>query len=198
MTFSTRFLSAFLMVCFCSVCWAAHDESIDGDLSTDPNNPTALTFSQGSNVISGTVQAPGDTRDYLTFTIAADQALPRLLLLNYTDVSSGGGGDRGFQAIIAGSKSFIPSGGTIGSFLAGAHLDPLPAGTDILPTLATAPQGGTGFSVPLGPGTYTYHVQQTGAELTAYSLEFVVVPEPATTLLVAGLFAPLMLLRRRS
>ena len=33
----------------------AHDEGVNGDLSTDPNNPTPVSFSLGSNVVTGTM-----------------------------------------------------------------------------------------------------------------------------------------------
>jgi hypothetical protein len=50
--------------------------------------------------------------------------------------------------------------------------------------LASAPLGGTGFEVPLGAGTYTYLVQQTGPQQTGYSIEFNVTPEPSGLLFV--------------
>ena len=176
---------------------AAHDESIDGDLSTDPNNPTSLSFALGSNPVIGTMQSPGDTRDYLTFTVGPGQALTSILLNDYEDVSTGGSGNRGFNAIIAGSSSFVPAGGNIGSFLGSNHLDPLPPGTDILGGIAAAPTGGSGFATPLGPGTYTYHVQQTGTPLTGYSLDFILVPEPAALLLGCCAAAVICLRRLR-
>lgn len=168
------------------------DESIDGDLSTDPANPTSIAFGGGGGnmTIIGTVQASGDTWDYITFSVSGGQQLAALLLERYVDLPGGGPGDRGFHAINEGSTSFIPSGATSGSFLGGAHLDPAPAGTDLLPVLAAAPQAGTGFSTPLGIGRYSYLVQQTDPELTGYTLTFQIVPEPTTGLLLsAGLLA---------
>ncbi|MEO0974710.1 MAG: hypothetical protein AAFX85_16595 [Pseudomonadota bacterium] len=58
--------------------------------------------------------------------------------------------------------------------MGGAHLDPDPAGTDYLAILAGAPQAGTGFTPPLGAGTYSFVAQQTGSELTAYTFDFVI------------------------
>ena len=158
------------------------DEGVDGDLSTNPLAPTPLTFGVGNNEIIGSVQSPNDTRDYITFTIEAGQTLQSILLLQYEDSNTGGPASRGFNAINQGTTSFIPNGGTAGQFLGGAHLDPLPPGTDLLPILAGAPQAGTGFGVPLGPGDYSYLIQQTGPELSGYTLDFVVVPEPLTIL----------------
>lgn len=176
-----------------------HNEAVDGDLSSDPNGPTALVFSAGSNSVSGTMIATADTRDYLTFSVPAGHALTALRLLNYEDVATGGGGDRGFLSINAGTTSFIPSGPTAGSFLGGNHLDPAPAGTDLLPSLAVGPIAGTGFSVPLGAGDYTFLVQQTGSVETAYAFDFeiAVIPEPGSGVLLVWGAAAALLRRRR-
>ena len=171
------------------------NESVDGDLSTDPSTPTPIVFGLGGNVITGDVQAPGDTRDYLTFTIAPGQVLTSILQWQWEDLTLGGPGNTGYTAINAGATSLIPSAGNAASFLGGNHLTPQPAGTDILPGLAAAALAGTGFTAPLGPGTYSYVIQQTGPEHTGYSLEFVVTPSPGTGLL--ALSGSLFLARRR-
>lgn len=176
------------------------NESVDGDLSTDPNAPTPVSFNLGSNVISGSIIGPGDARDYIKFTIPAGLALAELRQLQYVTLPDGGAGNRGFHAIIAGNTSFVPDANNIGNFLGGNHVDPLPVGTDMLPALAAATLGGTGFSMPLGPGTYTYHIQQTSPILTGYSLDFGLVPEPPTAAIFAtGLmvFGAAAWLRRR-
>ena len=173
------------------------DESVDGDLSSSEAAPTSLTLQAGSNVITGTMGGP-DTRDYVTFTLDPGELLIGLNLLDYTDVASGNVGNRGFHAINLGATSFIPSGGTAGLFLGGDHLDPAPVGTDLLPDLAAAPLAGTGFTIPLGPDTYSYLVQQTGPQVTAYSIELVVAPEPSLLLLVTWGLSSLALARRRS
>jgi hypothetical protein len=154
------------------------DEGVDGDLSDDPDAPTVLAFSVGANSVTGDMVSPSDTRDFLTFTIAPGQQLTALLLQQYQDLDTGGPGDRGFHAINDGPTSFVPGPDTAGLFLGGAHLDPAPAGTDLLVVLGAAPQAGTGFTPPLGPGTYSYVVQQTGTEFTGYSLDFVVEETP--------------------
>jgi hypothetical protein len=160
------------------------DESVNTDLSSDPNAPTPVSFSLGSNLIRGSIASPDDPRDYLTFTIPAGLALAELRQLEYVTLPDGGPGNRGFHAIIAGNTSFVPDVGTIGNFLGGNHVDPLPVGTDMLPALAAATLGGTGFTLPLGPGTYTYHIQQTSPILTGYSLDFEMVPEPPSLALL--------------
>ena len=157
------------------------DESADGDLSSVATSPTAISVASGSNVVSGRVQASGDTRDYFTFNIPSGLQLTGIFLLDYTDVVSGGNGDRGFIHIDDGTSSVVPSASTIASVLGGSHLDRAiyPNSTDnLLVALSGAPQGGSGFTVPLGPGDYTMNVQQTGAELTAYSLDLVLEATP--------------------
>ena len=66
-----------------------HDEAVDGDLSTDPAAPTPLTFSAGSNTITGTISSAGGVdRDYITFTLAPDEVLTAINLLALTPTSA--------------------------------------------------------------------------------------------------------------
>ena len=55
-----------------------HDESVNGDLSSNPAAPTALAFALGGNTITGTTSNlpanPGE-RDYITFTVGVGQKL---------------------------------------------------------------------------------------------------------------------------
>jgi hypothetical protein len=185
-----RFLPALIMGIVLLGAGAApalvYDESMDGDLSEDPASPTPLVFGMGGNTLIAQVDGVEDV-DYLTFTIGDAQALDAILLLEYVNADLPIlPGNRGFHAIAAGPTSFIPSPSTADQFLGGDHLDAQDSIVDLLPILATAPLAGTGFEVPLGPGTYTYLVQQTTPEPTRYSLEFVVVPEPSAALLLLG------------
>jgi PEP-CTERM motif len=164
-------------------------ENINGDLSSNPAAPTPVVFQLGSNVINGSIFTGNDTRDYITFTLPAGFELISLRLLVYDDLNTGtpNDGDTGFHAINLGATSFIPDFDTIDAFLGGDHLNPL-IDADLLPALATGDVAGIGFTVPLEAGTYSYLVQQTGVELTGYSVEFNVVPEPSSVvLLLAGL-----------
>jgi len=160
-----------------------HNEATDGDLSSDPNNPTAVTFTPGSNlIINGSVinsGSPADTRDYITFSIGAGQKLVHL----YFNVFSPS--NLAFAAFNAGTVSFIPNATTDPSFLSGIHVQGSDAGTDILPRFVDRPV--TTNALPaseLGPGAYCFEIQQTSAILTTYELNFVVddgTPTRATT-----------------
>ncbi len=186
---TTRLLFfAATLIGFCSAASGAivWDESMDGDLSDDPLAPTGIMFAVGVNGVIGT-DGDADTRDYITFTIEDGYQLDAILLQEYLDVATGGDGDRGYIAINSGDTSAIPDGGNSDSFLGGSHMDPLAAGTDLLAILAAAPLAGTGFDAPLGPGTYSFLIQQTGVEITSYGLDFVVsatVPVPAAVWLL--------------
>ena len=157
-----------------------HDESVDGDLATDPSAPTAVAFAVGSNTINGTVEnVTALDRDYITFTIASNQILTNLNLLGLSPDNIA------FTAFNAGATSFIPGGATIGSFLAGIHISAAQVGTDLMPLFDTASVTTNSLSAPmLGPGTYCFMIQQTSPVSQAYSLEFVMqsaVPtEPST------------------
>ena len=162
----------------------AYSESIDGELSSDPLLPTAVSVAPGSNLVTGQVTAAGDIRDYWTFSIAPGQSLTAIDVVSLQDGTSGGPANRSFIALHPGATSAFPSGATIGGFLGGDHLDAIDEGTNVLLNLALANLGGTGFSTPLGPGDYTFLIQQTSAQIVAYTLDFVVVPEPGTALLL--------------
>ena len=173
------------------------DESVNGDLSSDPAAPTAVVFSTDTNRVTGTVRNADDVRDYWTFTIAPGQLLTAVILDNYQDVNSGDAGNRGFHSINAGPTSFIPGTDPNDSFLGGDHLDATSIGTNLLLDLESGGLAGTGFTIPLGPGTYSYLVQQTGPEHTAYTLDFVVIPEPTPAILFTAAGGLLVLRRTR-
>lgn len=149
-----------------------HDEAVDGDLSDSAAAPTVLAFGPGGNRVSGTMTNNGDTRDFFTFTVPAGGALVEIRQVLYSD-GFGSFGSVGYHAINAGSTSFVPGFGTANAFLGGNHLFNLPGG-DLLPELAAATSNGIGFTVPLGPGDYSYIIQQTGPQMTGYTLEFVI------------------------
>lgn len=165
-----------------------HDESVDGDLSSNAAAPTSLAFSLGSNVVSGTTfsaNQPGGDRDFLTFTLGAGQQLASLRLLAYSP------DDPGFIAFNAGPTGFVPDASTDANFLAGILISDLEVGADLLPLFVSSAVTTNSLAVPvLDPGTYTLVIQQTSSNLTSYSLDFAVVPAPgAAASLALGLLA---------
>jgi len=166
-TLATLVLSVFLSLPASAA--VIHDESIDGDLSTDPAHPTALVFAPGGNTIIGSMGAPADIRDYITFSIPDGQLLTHLNLLAYAP------DNLGFTAFNAGATSFIPSAATDAQFLAGIHLSGEQVGSDLMPLYVSDAVTANSLPAPnLGPGTYCFVIQQTSPITTIYSLEFVI------------------------
>jgi hypothetical protein len=147
-----------------------HDESSNGDLSTDPNAPTALALAMGSNVVIGTTGNPGVIdRDYVTFTLAPGQILVGLVLVSLSP------DNLAFASFNAGATSFVPSGATAASFLAGIHPAGANVGSNLMPLFVSSSVTGNSLATPdLGPGTYSFLFQQTSPITQSYSLDFVV------------------------
>lgn len=148
-----------------------HDEAIDGDLSTLAASPTPLPIGVGGNTIIGTVNFSGNAagdRDFFTLTVPDGQEITDINLLAWSPA------DIGFFAVNSGPTGFVPGTATNGSFLAGAHINANRVGADLLfdfvflsiTTNSLAEQR-------LGPGTYTFVIQQTSNLVSSYSLEFV-------------------------
>lgn len=151
------------------------DEGVNGDLSTSEATPTPVAFAMGSNTITGTMGAPNDTRDYLTFTIPAGQKLSALNLLAYAP------DNLGFAAFNSGNTSFVPSAATDPMFLAGIHVSAALIGTNLMPLFDTGAVTTNSLPAPeLGPGTYSFVFQQTSQVTITYGLEFVLIGGTAT------------------
>lgn len=159
-----------------------HDETVNGDLSTNPAAPTALVFAQGGNTVAGTVRnagAPADPQDYITFTVPAGQKLLALNLVFYSPANLS------FAAFNSGATSFIPSVATDPMFLSGIHVSGSDFGTDLMPLFVTNNVTSNALSDPwLTGGTYCFVIQQANTTLTTYRLEFVLdgtVPASSST-----------------
>jgi hypothetical protein len=165
-------VSAFCVL-ICALVAAAgvvHDESSQGDLSSNEASPTTLAFAVGGNSVHGTVSnITTIDRDYIHFTIDSGQSLTGLNLLAFAP------DNLGFAAFNAGTTSFIPSAATAANFLAGIHPSGANVGTDLLPLFVSGSVTGNSLPAPsLGPGDYCFLIQQTSPITTTYSLEFVV------------------------
>lgn len=181
------------------------DESIDGDLSNDGDSPTLVVLTEGHNLFEGTMGrlngvGPLDA-DVWTFTIAAGYYLTGINLLAYDGPVLGPGVPpmMSFMALAPGdSISMYDTMGHLSNELWTEELDGFGnTYTDLLAILDAGPYyGGIGFDGPLGPGTYTFWIQEGEAQI-GYTIDMVVtaVPEPGSMGLVG--LAGLALLRRR-
>lgn len=173
-----------------------------GDFSNDNLNPTPVSFTVGSNIVTGVTG--GFDNDYMTFTIPIGEDLSSITVLNGSEAP-----DRIFFGIASGDTvvvdpSFTSAAGLLGWTLFSNAM----VGADVLPALGlSAPPdfppvpGATGFKPPLGPGVYTTWVLDgDGALGTApYELNFAVsaVPEPgAWALLLGGIGGVGLMLRQ--
>lgn len=181
----------------------AYDEAVAGDLSNDRGAPSALTFDLGSNVVMGAVGVVSGAKDldYFTISLGTNQQLNALTVLPGTAT----GGSVSFIAVQAGSTMTLDPNALPypdpAILLGWKHYSKHDAGFDILPVMGDAAlTGSQGFKAPLGPGSYTFWVQETSPGPVSYKLEFSVsaVPEPGSNMLIlAGLGAFAFLWRQR-
>jgi hypothetical protein len=174
----TALVVALLVFASPALAGVIHDESVDGDLSSNEAAPTALAFSLGGNTVIGSVSNVGGfDRDYITFTIAPDEILTGLNLLAIAP------DNLAFAALNAGTTSYIPSGATIGDFLSGIHIAGAQIGADLLPLFVSSSVTTNALPAPLlGPGDYCFMIQQTSPITQTYSIEFIVQsPVPVET-----------------
>ena len=193
---------AFLSPCYGGV---IHDESVNGDLSSTFSAPTQLSLNFGSNQFFGSTGPQGaglpPDRDYFSITLTAGHPVVLIRVLEGT-TGDGAGAEVSFLGLTAGAM-INPAGATAAGLLGYYLFGPADIGQDILDNLAisnTNPQGfgaAQGFTPPLGPGTFSFWVQD-GNALIDYRLELFVVPEPASIVLVGIGLGALLLRRRRS
>ena len=166
------------------------DEAIDGDLSGDYQNPTQL-YTKGVNnhVIFTTVGAnPDQDREYFTFEVAEGYELVSIILDGFeTDPET----NLGFIGIAEGSTFPTPPDAPDVTSLLGYYLPGVnDIGEDILQAMGSG-GGSQGFSGPLGAGSYSFWVQETGPSTDNWDLNFIVteVPSPGALALLglAGL-----------
>ena len=161
---------------------------MSGDLSNLGSAPTALDFSLGVNRVTGTMGGPPNSDpDIISFTIQPGQFLTSIFLEPLAPA------ERSFYAIAAGPTINLTDGTThLGNYLTyqfGELIDELSLGGEF---------GGTGFTVPLGAGTYTAWIQEISTR-TDYTLAYTVIPEPSAYPALVGTFAlAAALLPRRS
>ncbi|HEV3416857.1 MAG TPA: PEP-CTERM sorting domain-containing protein [Pirellulales bacterium] len=192
-----------------------YNEGVSGDLSNNQLAPTPLTLSAGSNSITGTVGG-SDNRDWVALTVPAG-----MKMTSYVNSSYAGTDLQGFTGFRFGSTfpgdpmsagsyagySHFGLGATNGSGANGVNNGNAltTVGVDLFSAKympnnnasgGTA-AGSTGFTPPLGPGTYTFLIQQDGTNIS-YQFTMNVVPEPSTICLAGmGALALLATARRK-
>jgi hypothetical protein len=179
-----------------------YNEGVSGDLSNNQLAPTPLTLTAGANSITGTVGGT-DNRDWVALMIPSG-----LKMASYVNAAYAGTDQQGFTGFRTGSTfpgdpmsagsyagySHFGTGATNGSGANGINGgNPLTTvGVNLFsaaympnnnPSGGTA-AGATGFTPPLGPGTYTFLIQQDGTNIS-YQFNISLVPEPGTLCLAS-------------
>ena len=204
-TLRRSILAALVFALFASISTSANAQvvfdDVNGNASSDGAAPTSVAFSLGSNIINGTVTSPGNVRNFYTFTIGAGQELSAINLdaISVVDAAGAVSSDPGFYALIDGTTGTNPVDGFAN--LGGDLFAPSSLGVDLLAGISGGGESsGSGFS-SIGAGDYTFVIQQTGDEVSSFSLDFQVttaaVPEPTSTVLLAGLGLVGLARRRR-
>lgn len=176
MNLSSTAAVALLLVSAPLVADVVYDEAESGDLSDDALAPTVIgAVSDAVLEVRGAVQSgsAGDTRDYFTISVPDGATLEAMRLVTYVDGTTGSDANTGYAMIGEGTESVVPSSSTSSSFLGGSRLSRFyfpDQSVNMLEGFASASQGGTGFSLPLGPGDYTINVQQTGSQQNVYGI----------------------------
>jgi hypothetical protein len=177
------------------------DEAVNGDLSNNGLVPSFVSVAVGNNVVAGTtgraVAGGAVDRDYFSITIPAGFVLSSVTVLAGTATL----GDGSFIGLMAGASFTVPpttsdATGLLGWTLFSAN----DIGNDLLVPMSNPFFGSSGFNTPLGPGSYSFWVQETSVGSSVYrlALEVTAVPEPATALsLLAGLGLLAVARRRR-
>ena len=152
----------------------------EGDLSNSRAAPTLLSVSVGTNSITCAVTA--GERDYFRIVVPDGASLAQIVLAAY------GTNNLGFFGIEKGTQiSVDPGAATAAPRLGYVHTGVRLLGTNILDDMGNG-LGAMGFTPPLGPGDYSFWMQQANAVLTTYTFDLVIVPEPSAAALVcAGL-----------
>ena len=194
-------LQSVLAIAFTSPLFAVitFSEDIDGELSGDNLNPTALgILGVGTSSISGTVVdalGANPNVDVFTFNIAEDTVLSGITVANFTSTDNvaflgfAEGTDFPFDATELGNtpdQNLILGGNLFGGVV----------GINIIDTIGNGVIG-TGFTAPLDAGDYTLYLQQLGGVTVDYTIELDVtsVPEPSSIALLG--LGGLALLRRK-
>lgn len=169
-------LCAALTVCAAAPAWSA-DLVETTDFSGDRLAPSTFALASGANSVTGSVGylASGALdRDYLALTVPAGHKLDSMVLGPATSV----GGAVAFLGVQAGTVMTVsPTANSAEGLLGWTHFGSGDIGQNILPEIG-AGSGATGFSGPLGAGTYTFWIQDFSDTTVPYQFLLAVSPVP--------------------
>lgn len=137
-----------------------YDETVEGDISDDRLAPTVLVLGNGSATVAAEQQgnAFGRDLDYLTIVVPSGIRLSGAFLDGFVAEP----GNLAFIGVQEGATFTTDENSTgAADLLGGIVYGAGEVGTDILPTIGQLP-GSTGFTAPLGAGSYTLWFNQTG------------------------------------
>ena len=137
-----------------------YDEAVDGDLSDDPNAPTAISFlSPGTSTVIFTTDGLGDDRDIFTFNVAEGYQLSGIILDLFATEPAANLGFMGFAAgDVLGTDPLAPDPtALLGYALPGAS----DSGTDFFTQMGQA-AGAQGYDGPLCVRTFDRNGWQSG------------------------------------
>lgn len=162
-----------------------YNETVSGDLSNSGLSPSVISLGPGSNQIFGsTGRGTVIDRDYFTVNIGAGLDLVGITVLPGTQ----SGGAVSFIGLQAGSQVTVSTAATDATGLLGWwHYGPSDINTNILPEMAVPSMGSSGFKTPLGPGSYSFWIQDFNSGTFNYGFDLQVAtapvgpaPEPGT------------------
>jgi len=177
-----------------------YNESGSGDFSDSGFTPTPVTVSLGSNDIFGTTGRAASgvpDVDYFRINVPSGLGLSAIIVLPGT---MGGGTGISFLGIQAGTQVTVPTSAVTAAGLLGFYLyGAADINKNILPAIGTAGNSSSGFVPPLGPGSYSFWIQEgaTGTFPYGFSLVLAQVPEPSVFAMILVGLAMLLTMRRR-
>jgi hypothetical protein len=153
-----------------------YDEVLSGDLSNSGLSPTSLIVTTGANEVFGTTGtgANGADRDYFRFTVPNGLELTAIVVLPGTET----GNQLSFFGVQSGSQVTVdPNAGSAAGLLGWTHYNA--ANGDIINDISIPFLGSTGFTPPLGAGTYSFWIQELSQGAYNYGFKFEIQPASA-------------------
>jgi hypothetical protein len=150
---------------------------VTNDLSNSFAAPTFINLTNGTNTITGTTGTGSGSvdLDYFRVHVPPGGKLTAINLVAYD-------GTRSFIGVESGTTFTDPNTTTQANLLGWVHFTPSLVGTDILDDMGRG-AGAQDFTEPLGPGDYSFWIQENSTPLVHYTMSLVLsVPPPVPAL----------------